>query len=65
MGLGEGKKNIVKDIQSKKNKWEDFNVPQWLINNLCDPNFNYQRPSIIQAFAIPQILDNPKENFIF
>ena len=49
-------KNIVTDLQSKKKKWEDLNIPEELIHALEDLKMN--KPSIIQAASIPKILEN-------
>ena len=60
----EGKK-FLKDLQSKKVSWKDLEVPEWLINNLTGVQLKYEKPSIIQANAIPEIMKNRDQNYIF
>ena len=56
-------KNIVTDMQSKKKSWADIGVPEELLNRLND--LAMDKPSIIQAFAIPKILEDPPQNYLF
>ena len=58
-----GFKNIVTDMQSKKTNWSDINVPEKLLNRLND--LKMDKPSIIQAFAIPKIMQEPAESYLF
>ena len=58
-----GFKNIVTDMQSKKKTWADINVPEQLLNRLND--LAMDKPSIIQAFSIPKILEEPPVNYLF
>jgi superfamily II DNA/RNA helicase len=48
-------KNIVLDLQSKKCSWEDLKVPDPIKHVLEELKMN--RPSIIQAHAIPRVND--------
>lgn len=57
-------KTVKVDIHSKKT-WEDIKVPEALIKNLTKEPLLYSKPSIIQSFAIPQIMGNKNQNFIF
>lgn len=58
-------KNIITDLQSKKKKWEDedMGVPEDIRFTLED--LKMDKPSIIQAAAIPKINANKQENFLF
>ena len=58
-----GFKNIVQDMHSKKTSWEDIGVPKSLLNSLND--LAMDKPSVIQAFSIPKILAEPRENLLF
>lgn len=49
-------KNVIQDLQSKRYKWEDLEVPEKLIDNLKD--LSYNKPSIIQAVSIPNVFKN-------
>lgn len=49
------KKNIVLDLQSKKSTWNDLKVPDEIKHVLEELKMN--KPSIIQAHAIPRIND--------
>ena len=57
-------KIIVKDLLSKKS-WESLDVPDDIIKNLVKLPLKYSKPSLIQAKAIPEIINNRGENFIF
>ena len=57
-------KIIVKDLFSKK-EWESLDVPDDIIKNLVKLPLLYTRPSLIQAKAIPEIMNNREQNFIF
>ena len=50
-------KNVVTDMQDKKVSWQQINVPENLLNRLND--LKMDKPSKIQAFAIPKILEEP------
>jgi superfamily II DNA/RNA helicase len=50
-------KNFITDLQSKKFTWKDLGLPEWLIPNLTDHPLKYEIPSIIQAQAIPLIIN--------
>jgi len=56
-------KNTVKDLQSKKKTWDDLKIPEKLKHHLFVMKMD--KPSIIQATAIPKILERPNENFLF
>lgn len=56
-------KNIVLDLQSKKSSWEDLKVPDPIKHVLEELKMN--RPSIIQAHAIPRVNEQLSENFLF
>jgi superfamily II DNA/RNA helicase len=57
--------NVINDLKSKK-KWEDLQVPQWLIDKLTNPPVCFTKPSIIQARSIPPIMEREeKRNYIF
>ena len=56
-------KNIVLDLQSKKCSWEDLKVPDPIKHVLEELKMN--RPSIIQAHAIPRVNDQCQDNFLF
>ena len=58
-----GFKNIVQDMHSKEKSWESIGVPANLQNQLND--LAMDKPSIIQAFSIPKILAEPRENLLF
>ena len=60
-----GTKNIITDLQSNRKKWddEDMAVPQPIRYSLED--LKMDKPSIIQAAAIPKINASPGENFLF
>lgn len=57
-----GFKNIVTDMQSKKT-WTEIAVPDLLQNRLND--LKMDKPSNIQASAIPKIMKEPHENLLF
>lgn len=58
--------NVVNDLQSKKFKWEDLGLPQWLIDKLENPPITFARPSIIQSKAIRSLMEKEeRRNFIF
>ena len=48
-------KNVVVDLQSKTRTWEDLKVRGDLIEGL--KALQMDRPSVIQAFSIPKIMD--------
>ena len=50
-------KNVVTDMQDKKVSWQQINVPENLLNRLND--LKMDKPSKIQSFAIPKILEEP------
>lgn len=57
--------NIVNDLQSKK-KWDELQVPEWLILKLVESPVCFKKPSIIQARSIPPIMERKeKRNYIF
>jgi superfamily II DNA/RNA helicase len=58
---------VVNDIQSKTKTWYDLNIPQWLIDKLVNPPVLFRKPAIIQAKAIPAIMEKGeiRHNFIF
>ena len=56
---------VINDLKSKK-KWEDLQVPQWLIDKLINPPVCFTKPSIIQERSIPPIIEREeKRNYIF
>ena len=66
-------KNIIVDLQSQKKTWDDMNVPSFLILHLGGPSavkevldeLKMHKPSVIQAKAIPMIMDDQSKNFLF
>ena len=56
-------KNVITNFESKKKDWNDLNVPKEVLNVLFD--MKMVKPSIIQAAAIPNIMNDPTTNFVF
>ncbi len=56
-------KNVVHDLQSKRADWDELKVPEQLKLGLY--SLNFMKPSIIQAFSLTRIIDNPTTNFAF
>lgn len=56
-------KNIVTDLTSSKQTWVTLGVPEEIQKGL--KLLAYQKPSLIQSFAIPQILKEQSQNFVF
>jgi ATP-dependent RNA helicase DDX19/DBP5 len=56
-------KNMVVDLQSKKASWNDLKISDEIKFVLEELKMN--KPSIIQAHAIPRINDNDSDNFLF
>lgn len=56
-------KNIIVDYHSKKSTWDIIGVPA----NIKDQLFalGFDKPSIIQAVSIPEVLAAPTDNFLF
>ena len=52
----------MEDLKSKKLHWKDIGVPDWLISN--PTGMLYEKPSIIQAQSITQIIEKRDQNFI-
>jgi len=57
------KKNIITDYQSRKYKWEDLGVPTEVIHALED--LKMDKPSLIQAQSIKEIVPEKSTNFMF
>ena len=55
---------MVLDIQSKIS-WEELKVPEEIIDNLVDEPLMYVKPSIIQTMAIPRLIADTTNNFVF
>jgi superfamily II DNA/RNA helicase len=49
-------KNIIVDLQSQKKTWDDMNVPS-AVKEVLD-ELKMHKPSVIQAKAIPMIMDD-------
>ena len=56
-------KNVVVNLESKHETWVSLGVPTEIEQGLGQ--LSYFKPSIIQARAIPNIMDNPTQNFGF
>eukprot|EP00347_Sterkiella_histriomuscorum_P021753 403332884 len=57
-------KNIITDLQSKKVMWKDIEVPDIMVQNGLS-EMDYSKPSQIQAHAIPKIMQNSSESYLF
>ena len=58
-----GFKNVVTNLESTKKGWNDLNVPKEIQEVLFD--MKMLKPSIIQATAVPNIMNEPTTNFVF
>ena len=56
-------KNVVTNLESTKKGWNDLNVPKEIQEVLFD--MKMLKPSIIQATAVPNIMNEPTTNFVF
>ena len=56
-------KNIIVDLQSQKKTWDDMKVPS-AVKEVLD-ELKTHKPSVIQAKAIPMIMDDQSKNFLF
>ena len=63
MMMEEGTKNQIVNLDSKKQTWENMEIPANIINNLMALSFT--KPSIIQGLSIPKVLSSNTENFVF
>ena len=58
-----GFKNVVTNLESSKKDWNDLKVPKEIQEVLFD--MKMVKPSIIQATAIPNIMNEAQTNFVF
>ncbi len=56
-------KKIVTNLESTKKNWNDLNVPKEIQDVLFD--MKMLKPSIIQAVAIPNLMNEASTNFVF
>ena len=63
-GMGNvANKKQVQNLESRKATWETLEVPENIVAGLA--KLHYFKPSLIQAFSVPHIMQNTSDNFAF